>query len=229
MPATKRQLRTCGPVIGEESPRVFAFYDPKAVQRIIEAVGYEPDTLDRNELASDLHGASVGFSIRQYLDERPADDALADKLSEIECAALKFINVLGIDGGRDIADVLPAVWYTLNQHKSDSVEDISEAALSAWHIYQAAKKSRLNDNPDDSAGIAGINTDDIQDSALQYTITRRLPRIYEKHFGKKFGKSIDRGGNPGPGLRFIQAFLTENGYPMEPEAIRRRFYRRRSH
>ena len=155
--------------------------------------------------------------------------SIANKLSEIECAALKFINVLGIDGGRDIADVLPAVWYTLNQHKSDSVEDISEAALSAWHIYQAAKKSRLNDNPDDSAGIAGINTDDIQDSARQYLITRRLPRIYEKHFGKKFGKSIDRRGNPGPGLRFIQAFLAENGDPMEPEAIKRRFYGRRPH
>ena len=68
--------------------------------------------------------------------------------------------------------------------------------------------------------------EDKREAALQYIITKKLPAIYEKHFGRKFGKTIGRKGRPGPGLRFIQAALIENEIEKNPEAIKRRVYSR---
>ncbi len=97
--------------------------------------------------------------------------------------------------------------------------------LSSRHLYQAAKSFRTDPDPDEKTKVPKIPEEDKREAALQYIITKRLPDIYEKHFGKKFGASISRSrkGRPGPGLRFIQAVLTENGISRNPEAIKRRF------
>jgi hypothetical protein len=201
----------------------------KKVRRIVEAVGkvvgFDPTTLDREDLASDLEDASLNFDIRQSLDEWPSDDALNDHFSRIEFAAQKLVKALGVEGGKDIADVHPAVWSALSRYKPDGVEDTSEMVLSVWRLYQTAKSFRKDPDPDESDGVPKFPIENGRDAALQYIITKRLPAIYKKHFSRKFGISINR-GRSGPGLRFIQAALTENGHPMEPEAIKRRFFSR---
>lgn len=209
-----------------EAQRSLRFPTQEMVQRIIEAVGSEPANLDRVDLASDLYDAIINFDIRKYLDERPSSDALKDHFQTIESAARKLVKALGVEGGKDIADVHPAVWYALGRYQPDAIEDPSEMALSVWRLYQTAKSFRIDPDPDELAGVPKFPIEDGRDAALKYIITKRLPVIYKKHFRKKFGKSIDKNNHPGPGLRFIQAVLKENGHPMEPGAIKRRFFSR---
>ena len=197
----------------------------QTVRRIVDAVGDEPVTLDE-DLATDLHDAFVNFDIRRSIDERPPDDALKNHLLRIERAARKLVEALGIQDGKELADAHPAVWFALSRRKPDGVEDTSEMVLSARHLYQAAKSFRTDPDPDEKAKLPKFPIEDEREAALQYIITKKLPAIYKKHFGRKFGATIGRKGRPGPGLRFIQAVLTENEISRSPEAIKRRFYSR---
>ncbi len=197
----------------------------QTVRRIVDAVGYKLVTLDE-DLASDLRDAFINFDIRRSNDERPPDDALKNHLLRIERAAKKLVEALGIQDGKELADAHPAVWFALSRRKPDGVEDTSEMVLSPRYLYQAAKSFRIDPDPDELAGVPKFPIEDEREAALKYIITKRLPAIYEKHFGRKFGKTIGRKGRPGPGLRFIQAVLTENEISRSPEAIKRRFFSR---
>lgn len=190
------------------------------VKAIVEAVGFEPDSLDHKALERDLNRAAIGLTVREVIESTPDDEKRADRLATVQRRTETLLKSLG-STDQPLSDDL---WFALGAGGQDSdfdpdlivpfLEDLRDAAVKARQIYS-------NDGQD------GRDSEEKSDPALQYIITNRLPKIYTSHFSKAFGASIDRRNRPGPGLRFVVACLAAFGPIMTPEAVKRRFSSRR--
>ena len=102
---------------------------------------------------------------------------------------------------------------------------VLRATEGVWRLHEWAKSGR--------AEVEGPKSElwEAEGPSVEaWLIGKKLPEIYERHFGRPFrvSKPAGRTGSAyGPGISFIQACLLPLGIPKKPDAIEKRWSRYR--
>ena len=230
-------------------------YNCEVIQAIMKAVGKSSKEPDPKSLAADLEHAARAFQISQLWHKSPSRDRRIESLKRIEHHCRIICNEVGVFGGTDSRDTKPFIFATLSRHAHDYADKhgaypefeptlfepdvgeeymdykadlaVSRALEGVWLLYRWAKAAR-EEAEDPSTNFLELEGP----SAEVWLICKRLPAIYERHFGQPFGVSKawkSKGPPYGPGIRFIQACLAPLGIKKSPDAIEKSWdrYRRK--
>lgn len=185
--------------------------DTRGIARILNAVGSDvtPPGLDRATLRRNLESGAIWYRTKVQL--RPSERAkLQRQLRGIKIAAKKLASQLSDDGAwRELSAELP-----LNQ-------DCPRAILK--DLLEAIDRALLRRD-----GGTGTKNLFKARSPFEWLVGMHLPRVFQRHFGRKPGFSRKDRAPSGPYIRFAAQVLTElkvnnRGRPYKLAAIARAF------
>ncbi len=238
-------------------------YEPQTIAKIIEAAGRLPPGGNPDALAADLEEAAGRFLVwRSTFDNVPSKAKRLKAFQEIEKLSERLAKVLGALEGADIRDTEPHLFTALTRQAdlyaqrdgpyheleptpvdSDTGERVMDygsavavlrAAEGVWRLHQWAEAGREETEAPDYEHWVPEGP-----SAEAWLIGKKLPEIYERHFGGSFGvsKPGERTGLDeqerarsevfGPSIRFVQACLEPLGIQKKPDAIEKHWDRYR--
>jgi hypothetical protein len=177
----------------------------QSIDRIIAAVGLEPDDLNRDELlfeidlVADFYRAHISLHSKegQRLRQRSAA-AIARHAGEL----LRHLDAADDELRARIRDPL---------RRGLAAQGFNQVIAGLHDLKAIAEYEADPPSPPDQ----------IDATPLKYLITITLADVYEQHFRKRPGRSRSRDGSTiyGPYVRFVRAVLAEIGESASPETI----------
>jgi len=182
---------------------------PPAVREIILEVGLPLKTSEARLLIA-LRKAHDAAAVATAMDAGPTEAQTFDHLADVRTTAKGLASLLGVNEGRDIRDSqLP----TFNAFCREApAEDVLAVVAGVERLARWAdnlKRQRPKKTPRIAVGTM--------------LAVAMLPKIYEKHFDRKFGLTTTRKDEKsvagGPALRFVVAALSAMGRKTSPAAV----------
>jgi hypothetical protein len=193
-----------------------------AIARIAMAVGKAPD--NEIQLAADIHQACCETSSFLVTLEGSKAQKRLDKVKRIARALKKQAELISCD---------PYLEATVNQGRTPfEIPIIPQLLLKLCNLEESlevlAKQWRAKADVPENLRRRRLDRPNQLDrpSQLEWLTGVSLPLVYERHFGRRAGRSRSREKKPGgPAVRFIEAVLGELGLKYTRESIIRAFTR----
>lgn len=193
-------------------------FNDSAVDRIVTKVGKPP--LKRYKFVKELERVARNYLFRHEVNNQPPEGEVSKWLAGNISAARRLRKLHAHLPGND-HEFLEKLLFIAGHDR----HDISQVrhAIEAIPLVEAIYGKLLRDKSYSRDRIGSKFA-----AAEHWLIGEALPRIYEKHFGKKFGYSRDKeaGVISGPSIRFILEVLSimkvdtpRDGKPFGPDAV----------
>lgn len=216
-------------------------FTPAVIDQIVAYTNVKKRNVDKKLLANDLENTALRFEDITAYNKGPTYIGLSEQLAKIGKSADRLLDTLGFPDNSKNNDMRPWIRGELvaarinsqikeNEQEElkskdfiDSAENVDDAIrmicqIRDWALHASEKKSLGKGKFGTQATLAHLNSKSL--SAKAWLVTQRLPNLFEKHFGKKFGSSHNAVGEPaGPGARFIDSCLAKMGIKFKPVAF----------
>jgi hypothetical protein len=208
--------------------------DAEAINRILDAIGREhvPQTLDRAALGSELTQCATWYAVASDVTDLAQAKRDFKDLKDINKTTRRLDYLLRKNDltRHDIAAELPGGMATLEATVRGVIATTD--ALGSLVPYSADREAEIEKHLvaaiDDKQGTPQVSTTPLtlaevrswKGSALEWLAGKRLPEVFERHFGAKARLTRAAAGEVGgPYIRFAARTMVELGLPCKPETI----------
>jgi integrase len=197
-------------------------FNDAAIDRIIDAVGlrHYPQTLQREALAAELERVARNYSFRHEANDRPPDGEAREWFDGLASDLAKVRHRLP-NPPRNDPDLLRRSMILADVDPDDigKIENAFDGIRVAERVLGKILRKEAY-----GLGRIGSQSGSPENSWL---IGEALPKVFEAHFGQKFGMSRNKKTKKpdGPGIRYIVEVLsimgvvTRDGVPFTPAAV----------
>lgn len=171
----------------------------RQLQRILDAVGarFIPADLDRERLAADLSRGVFGYEVRRLFHKPPTEQAVQGRLERLSKAADWLENELPTHRNRLDWEVL----NILDNEEGAFHGSVTRFCAHLRWLKSVVARARNRDR--------AVITPSIKQpwGAEYWFFGEELPAVFERHFGRKAGRSRPPSGGlaSGPYIRFALA------------------------